>query len=66
MLPVKISFNNEIKRVSVYTDNDNFTYGNLLETTKTLFPVLAAAEKLSISWSDDEEDVCTCSSDAGI
>ena len=54
----------QIRRVSVYNDNENFTYANLVETTKTLFPVLRATEDISIFWSDDEDDICTCSSDA--
>lgn len=64
MLSIKISFNNEIRRVSIYNDNENFTYANLVETTKALFPVLRTTESLSIFWSDDEDDVCVCSSDA--
>jgi len=64
MLSFKFSFNNEVRRVQVHTDNiKGFKFSGLIETARNLFPTLRELKSIKFSWRDDEEDIILCSSD---
>jgi len=64
MLAIKISFKVEVRRVQVHTVSvGKFSYAELVETAKNLFPNLRQVESYKISWYDEDNDVVICSTD---
>jgi len=57
--PVKISFNDDIRRVSL---EKNITYEELVRTSRSIFKFSSTSE-LVIKYEDDEKDIVTVSSD---
>ena len=61
MISLKLSFDGELRRVSV--DQDAVTYTNLLAIARQLFNIDPEGNKLSFAWCDDEGDLITLSSE---
>ena len=66
MFPIKVIFNEEIKRVQVHSDMNSFSYANLLETAASLFPTLRNFTRFKVYWRDDENDLVYCSCDVEV
>lgn len=69
MLSIKINFNDENRRVQVHTvANSDFSYPNLIETSRNLFPDLRQVPDATLifSWVDCDNDSVLCSSDAEV
>lgn len=76
MLSIKINFNEEVRRVQVHTNGGNsyghkidFSYANLIETSRNLFPDLRQATDDSsfvFSWVDNDGDTIVFSTDTEI
>lgn len=60
MTTLKLSFNNEVRRISTTGD---ITYDQLLDNARSLFPSLHEASTIQLSWKDDEDDQVFVSSD---
>jgi hypothetical protein len=58
---LKLSFNNEVRRIS--TPTLDISYDDLLDNARTLFPQLHEASDIQLSWKDDEDDQVFVSSD---
>lgn len=63
MSTLKLSYNNEVRRVAAPAGGE-LSYDVVLENARTLFPQLVEATDIQLSWKDDEEDQIFVSSDS--
>jgi hypothetical protein len=67
MLPIKLSYNQEVRRIAVpvAVQGSKFTFQSLQSTAQSLFPLLKG-KPLVFQWCDDENDVVSCSTDSEV
>ena len=63
MLTLKLSYNGELRRAQMYTEQTDLNLQLLQATARSLFSELVETKALNFKWEDEEKDVIMVSSD---
>jgi hypothetical protein len=60
---IKVTFNNEVRRILLKSSEDSLVYSSLEDTCKNLFSVSLGSKPFEIYWKDEDGDIVVISSD---